>query len=605
MAVAPLAIAVPLVSAGLLAALSTWMRRSAAEVVAIAAALAVTTLCAILLVRTASGAEVYWFGGWEPRDGIAVGVSFTIDVFGAGLATLVAVLMIGALVVMSRYRDTDAPHFQTLMLLFLTGMVGFCLSGDLFNMFVFFELLSIAAFALTGYKIDEDEAVEGSLNFAVTNTIGSFLILTGIALVYGRTGALNLAQIGDALAAGGPDGLVIVAFCLLAAGFLVKAAVVPFHFWLADAYAVAPTPVCLLFAGAMSELGIYGVARIWFDTFAGTLGPHADALRLVLIVAGCVTALVAGVMCVAQDHVKRLLAFATIAYVGVFLIGLGLLTSDGIAGAAIYIVADGFGKAALFAAAGIVQHRRHRVSEGRLRAYGPGLPFTGAVWLLGALSFAALPPFGTFFAKSLLEDGLVREGYGWAIAVLIATSALTAGAALRAAGGIFLGWGEPGEATATRADEPEPEEEGPSGRTPAVMWVPAAFLAISALAIGVIPGLVEAFEGGAARFMDGSSYAATVIRGTAAPAVEPGPGFSAPASAYVYSALSLVGALGVAAGGLFGHRIRAPLAGGLARTGARVIAPLRALHSGHVGDYVAWLVAGVAMLGGAFAIALQ
>jgi multicomponent Na+:H+ antiporter subunit D len=355
----------------------------------------------------------------------------------------------------------------------------------------------------------------------------------------------------------------------------------------------------------MSELGIYGVARIWFDTFAGALAPHAEALRLVLIVAGCVTALVASVMCVAQDHIKRMLAFATIAYVGVFLIGLGLLTSDGVAGAALYIVADGFGKAALFAAAGIVQHRRLRVSEGLLRAYGAGLPFTGAVWLLGALSFAALPPFGSFFAKSLLEDGLVQVGYGWAIAVLIATSALTAGAALRTAGGIFLGWGEPGEATATRATEPGPEEEGPQERTPVVMWIPAALLAVSALAIGLVPGLVQAFEGAAARFMDGSSYAATVIRGAPAPAIVPGSDFSAPVSAYLYSALSLTGALAVAAGGLFGHRIRAPLAGRVGRAGARAIAPLRALHSGHVGDYVAWLVAGVAMLGGAFAIALQ
>jgi multicomponent Na+:H+ antiporter subunit D len=605
MEVAPLAIVVPLLAAALLTALSTRAGRPLAELVALGATGAVVTFCAILLARTASGPEVYWFGGWQPRNGIAVGVSFTVDVFGAGLATLVAVLMVAALVLMWRYRDTAPPHFQTLMLLFLAGMVGFCLSGDLFNMFVFFELMSIAAFALAGYKIDEDEAVEGSLNFAITNTIGSFLILTGIALVYGRTGALNLAQIGTSLASGRADGLVVVAFCLLAAGFFVKAAVVPFHFWLADAYAVAPTPVCLLFAGAMSELGIYGVARIWFDTFAGALGPHVDALRLVLIVAGCVTALVAGVMCVAQDHIKRLLAFATIAYVGVFLIGLGLLTSDGVAGAAIYILADGFGKAALFAAAGIVQHRRRRVSEGRLRGYGPGLPFTGAVWLLGALSFAALPPFGTFFGKALLEDGLVREGYGWAIAVLIVASALTAGAALRAAGGIFLGWGEPGEPTATRVTEAAAEEEGAPGRTPAVMWIPAALLAIAAFAIGVVPGLVEAFEGAAERFMDGSSYAATVIRGAAAPPIHPGASFSAPASAYLYSALSLAGALAVAASGLFGHRIRAPLARRLTRTGARVIAPLRALHSGHVGDYVAWLVAGVAMLGGAFAIALQ
>jgi multicomponent Na+:H+ antiporter subunit D len=601
---APLAVAVPLLAAGLATAFAVPMGKVVAEVVALTATIATVTLCAILLARTASGAEVYWFGGWEVHRGIAVGVAFAVDAYGAGLATLCAVLMVAALVLMWRYRDTDPPHFQTLMLLFLAGMVGFCLSGDLFNMFVFFELLSIAAFALAGYKIDEDEAVEGSLNFAVTNTIGSFLILTGIALVYGRTGALNLAQVAQGLASGPADGLVVVAFCLLAGGFFVKAAVVPFHFWLADAYAVAPTPVCLLFAGAMSELGIYAVGRIWFDGFADALAAHGDGLRTVLIVAGCLTALLGATMSVLQDHIKRLLAFATIAYVGVFLIGLGLLTSDGLAGAAIYIVADGFGKAALFAAAGLVQHHRRHVSLRRLRSFGPGLPFTGAVWALGTLSFAALPPFGTFFGKSLLEDGLTKEGYGWAIAVLIATSALTAGAALRAGAAIFLGLGEGGPPEATD-EETAPEEEGPSDRPPAVLFVPAMLLVLAALAVGLVPGLVEAFEGAATQFANGSSYAATVLHGGNAPAILSGPEYSAPASAYVYSAVGFAGALAVATVMLFGYRVPGERKQQVSRMTSRIVSPLRALHSGHIGDYVAWLVAGVALFGASFAIALQ
>src|SRR5215212_5084141 len=228
MDLAPYAVVVPLIAAGLLTGIATRANRAFAEVVALGAAIAVATFCVILLVRVAAGTDVYWFGGWEPRAGLAIGVSFAVDAFGAGLATLCSVLMVAALVLMWRYRDTDPPHFQTLMLLFIAGMVGFCLSGDLFNVFVFFELMSVAAFALAGYKIDEDEAVEGSLNFAITNTIGSFLILTGIALVYGRTGALNLAQIAGTLSGAPPDGLVVVAFCLVAGGFLVKAAVVPF-----------------------------------------------------------------------------------------------------------------------------------------------------------------------------------------------------------------------------------------------------------------------------------------------------------------------------------------------------------------------------------------
>jgi multicomponent Na+:H+ antiporter subunit D len=601
METAPLAVAVPLLAAGGLTVVGTRIGRAGAEGIALAAALGVTGLCVALLVQTGSGIEVYWFGGWQPEHGTAIGISFAVDAIGAGLATLVAGLMVTALVVMWRYRDTDAPHFQVLMLLFLAGMVGFCLSGDLFNMFVFFELMSVAAFALAGFKVEEDEAVEGSLNFAVTNTIGSFLILTGIALLYGRTGFLNLAQIGGALEARHADGLVVVAFALLAAGFLVKAAVVPFHFWLADAYAVAPTPVCLLFAGAMSELGIYAVARLWFDCFDGVLGPQADSLRLVLICAGSLTALVGAAMCFAQDHLKRLLAFATIAYVGVFLIGLGLLTPEGVAGASIYVVADGFGKAALFASVAIVQHRRRRVSELALRGGGRGLPYTGLLFALGALSFAALPPFGTFLGKSMIEDELIRTGYGVVVAVLIATSALTSGAILRVIARVFFGWGSDDRPRATE-EETAPEEEGARDATPAVMFVPAALLALAALALGLIPGVTEAFRSAAERFAEGPAYVRAVLDGVRPARLPAASAYSAPPSAYIYAALTFAGAVLAAGLALFQpspSRLAAPLA--RARSLGRSV---RGLHSGHVGDYVAWLVLGVAALGGAFAVAL-
>jgi multicomponent Na+:H+ antiporter subunit D len=597
----PLAVAVPLLAAAGLTAAGTRVGRAVSELTALVASTATAVFCAILLVRVTSGIQVYWFGGWEPSHGLPIGVSFAIDAFSAGLATLIAVLMAIALAVMWRYRDTDPPHFQVLMLLFLAGMVGFCFSGDLFNMFVFFELMSVAAFALAGYKIEEEEAVEGSLNFAITNSIGSFLILTGIALAYGRTGALNLAQIGDALRLTSPDGLVVVAFALLAAGFLVKAAVVPFHFWLADAYAVAPTPVCLLFAGAMSELGIYAVGRIWFDSFSGGLGGHTDSLRLVLILAGCLTALLGGGMALVQDHLKRLLAFATIAYVGVFLIGLGLLTSTGIAGAGLYVVADGCGKAGLFVAVAIVQHRCGRVTETNLWNRARHLPFTAGLFVLGALSFAALPPFGSFFAKSLIDDELIAHGYGFVVAILIATSALTTAAVLRAAARIFLGWGPRPERGSAAEEEIGSEEEGPSTRTPSAMFVSGILLMAGTLAIGLLPGIVPAFEGAAEQFVNGNGYAQAVLHGGAAPRVPSIGPYTAPAHAYLYAAITLVLGLGMAALAVFRD---APRLRGVEQVGGRLLGPVRALHSGRIGDYVAWLVLGVAALGGACALAL-
>jgi multicomponent Na+:H+ antiporter subunit D len=140
-----------------------------------------------------------------------------------------------------------ARPYDVLMIVFCGAMCGFALTGDLFNMFVWFELMSVAAYALTGFKIAELGPLQGAINFAVSNTIGAYMVLIGIALLYARTGALNLAQIGRTLAGQKPDGLVVVALTLIVVGFLVKAAMVPFHFWLSDAHAAAPAPVCVLF----------------------------------------------------------------------------------------------------------------------------------------------------------------------------------------------------------------------------------------------------------------------------------------------------------------------------------------------------------------------
>src|SRR5206468_7577813 len=136
----------------------------------------------------------------------------------------------------------DEVHalYHAILLVFCAAMVGFCLSGDLFNMFVLFELMGVAAYGLTAYHNEERGPIQGSINFAITNSVGGFFILFGIALLYGRTRALNLTELGRLLAGTSRDGLAVAALTLLLVGFLVKAAAVPFHFWLADAHAVAP-----------------------------------------------------------------------------------------------------------------------------------------------------------------------------------------------------------------------------------------------------------------------------------------------------------------------------------------------------------------------------
>ncbi len=230
------------------------------------------------MTRTTGRDEVYWFAGFRPRHGIAIGIDFAVDPISAGLAALAALLVTAAMIFSWRYFHRVATYFHALMLVFLAGMVGFCLTGDIFDLFVWFELMGVSAYALTAYRPEERGPVQGALNFAMTNSIGAYLWLSGIGLIYGRTGALNMAQIGRYLTLHRTaSGLVVVAFALILTGLLIKSAIVPFHFWLPDAHSVAPTPVCVLFSGVMVELGLYGIARIYWSMFGAGLGHRTES----------------------------------------------------------------------------------------------------------------------------------------------------------------------------------------------------------------------------------------------------------------------------------------------------------------------------------------
>jgi multicomponent Na+:H+ antiporter subunit D len=606
--IAPLTVAVPLLVAAALAAANFAPRRWIADPIAVATGLAATTFCAILLVHSVGGTTVYWMSGWEPRHGVAVGISLSIDTLGAGMATLVGVIVTGALIFSARYFETVGNLFHALMLVFMAAMLGFCLTGDLFNLFVFFELMSGAAYALTAYEIEERGPLQGAINFAVTNSVAAFTILIGIGLLYARTGALNLAQIGEALAGHGSDTLVAVAMLLIVVGFLVKAAAVPVHFWLADAHAVAPTPVCVLFSGVMVELGLYAVARIYWTVFAAPMGDHVAAVQWILVLLGTLTALVGAVMCFQQRHLKRLLAFSTVSHVGLFLMGLGLVTEVGLAGAATYIVSHGLGKAALFMCVGILIHRFAEVDEPRLRGRGKerGLKVVGVVFAAGGLLIAGTPMLGTFFGKSLIETSALEQGFPWLPAVMMVTSGITGAAILRAAGTIFGGWGE---------DEPPPSEQPaekdvefetrkPHDRTPVTMLAPAIALMAAAFVVGLVPGLVHGIERASTGFVDTSAYAATVLHGapSSLPAVQATPltGYD-----FAYGAGALAIALGVAALALFGRPLLEPFPDFSKRSAAAAMEGLRALHSGHVGDYIAWLTASLGGLGAVFLLLLR
>ena len=313
----------------------------------------------------AHGRIVYWFSGWHPVRGTVIGVDYVVDPMGGALAVLAGALAVAALVYSRRFFGTTGGRYPALVLVFVAASVDFAWTGDLFNMFVAFELVAVVGFVLTGYYAESEAPLQGAINFAVTNTFGGLVFLVGLSLLYGHTGTLNLAQMGQSLAARPAGGLVAVAFALLASGFLIKAAVVPWHFWLPDAYGTAPAPACVLFAGVLSELGLFGLARTWETVFSGALsGPAEHRIRLILGAFGILTAVVGTAMSLVETHLRRLLAFVVVAHMGLYLLGFSVLRSAALGGVALLAAGDGLTKAALFLAVGVL-HRHRRLTGGR------------------------------------------------------------------------------------------------------------------------------------------------------------------------------------------------------------------------------------------------
>ena len=593
-----LIIVIPIMIAALIVAFGNHVPRIVVDVLATVTAAAVAGLAAVVASQSAHGRVITWLGGWKPdKHHTTVGLVLVGDRMSAGLAVLIACLMALALLFGWRFFEEVGGHFHTLMLLFLAGMEGFVLSGDIFDMFVFFELMGAAAYALTGFKVEDPSALQGGLNFGVINSLGAYLSLTGVGILYARTGQLQLPLLARAVDAQGPSALVVLAFVLLLCGFLVKGAMVPFHFWLADAHAVAPSPVCVLFSGVMVELGIYGIARVYWVVFGGTI-PHT-AMRLAFLVLGTTTAVVGAVMCFSQRHLKRLLAYSTIAHVGLFAIAFALLDEDGTTGAALYVLGHAGAKSALFLAAGVVLNRYESVDEVALFGRGRDDRLMGWLFVAGAIALAGCPPFGTGLGKDISEAAGIKAGLPWIPVVFVLVSAVTGAAALRAGLRIYFGIGDrPPDRSSedvTRGDE-EPDVPARLARTPVMMLIPIWLLLAGCLAIGVIPGVAESVAHAAHVFIDRNGYVTQTLDGAAAAPVPHIPAMHWSTLGVGLGLVSTALALGITAVALYGRRLPAAVcrAAGTASTPLRVV---RLAHSGHIGDYVAWLFVGLAAVG--------
>lgn len=572
-AILPLIVLLPLAAATLVLAVSHWLPTRVSTVLAITTAVSICGLCAYLAYIGLDDPVLHWFGGWTPsashNPDVVLGISFLADPASAAVAAFGAFLFAASLTFAWGYFDQEHSHFQILMLLFLAAISGFCLTHDLFNLFVWFELMSVAAFALTAYPLG-NSSLEGAFNFTITNAFGSYLMLAGIGLLYARTGTLDFTVMGRLVTQIGTDPVLTGGFCLIAAALLTKAAIVPFHMWLSDAHAVAPSPVSVIFSGIMVGVALFGLTKITAQIFIhdATVTKLAHAMFMWL---GAATAFIGGLMAIAQRHLKRLLAFSTIAHLGIMLTAVAALTPLGVDTFLLYLFGHGLVKATLFMVAGILLALRESGDEITLYAKARDLKSVGMVMALAGLLLGGLPLGSLHDATDILASAPSLIGV-----IIIVSTALTGAAVLRAAARAFLGWsGAPGpEITAPTEREQEKDD-----RPLTLMIIPCVVMLTAAL----IPGRLFApllDRAGAALLEPLNHATASLPEATLTPL-----SFAPISLTLIILLLSLVR-----------ERPTRKLARKLFSFELLPFRALQFIHSGIIGDYVAWMLVGVAAL---------
>jgi multicomponent Na+:H+ antiporter subunit D len=455
--------------------------------------------------------------------------------------------------------------------------------------------MTAAAIALTAHKIEESQAIEGAINLGVTNTIAGFLVLLGIGLLYGRTGLLNLAEIGAVLAQRPVDSLVIVAFLLIVCGYFIKGSVAPFHFWLDDAHAVAPTPVCVLFSGVMVQLALYGVARIYWTVFEAPLASHEMQIRALFIGVGIATALIGAVMAYSQRHLKRLLAFSTVSHSGIFVAAMGLFDRSGIAAVALYIAAHGLIKGMLFICSGTFLNRFRTLDEGELRGRWKDVPVTAVLYLLGGLALAGLPAFGISAAKIFYDDAFKTNGFLAVVVVMSIASAIDGSAVVRNGLHLIFGIGDAVPSGISPREEETEVDEPYLKHTPFLMIAPAVLLLCVAVWISFDTNLWHGIERASSLFVDRGAYAASVLQGLHRTQLPLLPERRTAESIGVNLGVTALAIL-LAFAALLHQRIPSMLRNGMGVFSGFFL-KLRLLHSGMYTDYVTYIMFGVAAYG--------
>jgi multicomponent Na+:H+ antiporter subunit D len=401
------------------AALSIGMGRSrtAQRLIGVATLTTVAVMSVILLIRVdTEGITSVQAGGWA----VPIGITLVADRLAAIMLVIATLMLLAVLVYAIGQPGAEEHHvgFHPVYLILAAGVSSAFLTGDLFNLFVAFEVMLMASYVLLTLG-GHAQQIRSGMTYVVISLIASMLFLLALALIYASTGTVNLAdlsgKIGD-LPSGLRSGLAV----LLIVVFGIKSAIFPLFFWLPDSYPTAPTPITAVFAGLLTKVGVYALIRSQTLLFPADSQPGT-----LLLVVGGVTMVVGVLGAITQNDIKRILSFHIISQIGYMIMGLGLFSVAGLAGVVIYIIHHIVVKTTLFLVAGLIEQSFGTAQLAELSGLRRLEPVLAVLFLLPALSLAGIPPFSGFVAKLALVQAGFDAGAFVVVGVSLAVSLLT------------------------------------------------------------------------------------------------------------------------------------------------------------------------------------
>ena len=486
----PIAALIALFAAGFHLQLSRWINTVAS-----------LSLCAAgiaLLAAVAAGGTVsLQVGAWP----FAFGITLVADLFSAAVVALTGVIAAAVALYSVGSLDTEReasgyyPIYQVMQL----GLCGTFLTGDLFNLYVWFEVTLVSSFVLLTLG-GERAQLEGAIKYVVLNLFASALFLTAIGLMYGAVGTLNLADISRHWGASAPPGFRGAVLSLLLVAFGIKAAAFPLFFWLPASYHTPPVVISAIFAGLLTKVGVYALIRV----VTLLAGPDDAFVHSLILWSGGLTMITGVLGAYAQNDFRRILAFHSISQVGYMLMGLGLRSPLAVGGAVIFMVHHAVVKTNLFLVSGLVYRLRGSYDIHRAGGLYARHPVLTALFLVPALSLAGIPPLSGFFAKLVLFEAGLREGRYAIVATGLVVGLLTLASMVKIWSAAF--WPE-------RSGEPR---DGParSRAAMATMFPPVVLLALLAVALGLAAGPVARFAKRTGRqLLDRGDYVRAVSGG--------------------------------------------------------------------------------------------